>query len=118
MDNIVLVEKLFVLQETIRGKDPWLAGRLAALTIPMLEFKGSLESLSQDALARIPNADVSPKVASYVHRLFQGASVEVVAKDVPLRTATILPTRRPDYSGKERMSWDGSWDNADRNRER
>lgn len=117
MDNRTLVEHVFQLQVIIRSKNPTLAGYMASVTVPLLEYKGTLALASEDELMRIPGLGRRSRIVTLLLRVFQGEDLESIAKDVPQQARTSLPARRPDYSGKERTEWSGSWDNAARVRE-
>jgi hypothetical protein len=103
------LEKLGQFQESVRQKDAWLAGRITTVAMELLEKKGAASRISYEELTRL-----GPKLALYARRLFQGESVESVVQDVPMHTASRIPSSGNRREGTDRGDWDGTWDNVHR----
>ncbi len=110
MDNKTLVERVFQLKEAIKQKNAPLASQIARAVIPLLEYKGTLETATEKELSSITG--VGLKNANYFIRVFRGEQINEITKDVPLRIIPRTP-RREGYR-KDTDNWDGSNDNATR----
>lgn len=85
MDNQVIIEKLFKIQQAAKAKNAAIASALERAMIPLLEFDGNLAAISRKELLKVKG--VGSQSADILLQIIKGATqFEVVS--------TITPTKK------------------------
>lgn len=109
MDNKAIVERTFDFAVAVREKNSAIATALQRATIPMLEYRKPLASISRGELLKFKG--IGPATVGFLERIIAGEDIETVVAEVP---KIVRSPRQPpsEYQSRDRGNWDGSWDNS------
>lgn len=144
LKNNQLVERVYLLAQEIKKKNPTLSGTIDRSIIGLLEYEGNLSSITNKRLIKIKG--VGEAILPYLARMFRGEKIENIAKDIPERHNNIsmirgeginkrtnqgyiediskhipgsnILAKRIVSDNEETYNSDGIWDNAVSNYER